>query len=199
MKLKVVVSLLAFLSFFATVGRGQEYSKLDLFGGYSYLRANPSGGALASFNMNGAEASLAYNANSWLSGVIDVGGYHTSRDISLPCILALGTCPARQDFKGNTWTYLFGPRLSYRHLGRFTPFGQVLFGIDHATPNVLVTGNQTNFAMTLGGGIDYRLAHRLSVRPLQVDYLLTHFNEFGADSRPTQNNLRLSTGLVLHF
>ena len=51
-----------------------------------------------------------------------------------------------------------GPRLSYRHLGRFTPFGQMLFGIDHATPNVLLTGNQTHFAMTLGGGLDYRLA-----------------------------------------
>lgn len=197
MKMKVVVSLLAFLSFLAAVGRGQEYSKLDLFGGYSYMRANPSGGALASFNMNGGEASLAYNANSWLSGVVDIGGYHTSRDITLPCTLT--SCPAEQHFEGNTWTYLFGPRLSYRHLGRFTPFGQVLFGVAHDTSNVLLTSNQTHFAMTLGGGVDYRLAHRLSLRPLQVDYLLTHFDEFGASSRPTQNNLRLSTGVVLHF
>jgi len=41
MKDKVVVCLLGFLSFFAVAARGQEYSKIDLFGGYSYVRANP--------------------------------------------------------------------------------------------------------------------------------------------------------------
>jgi opacity protein-like surface antigen len=190
MNVKVVVSLLAFLSFCGAAARAQEYSKLDLFGGYSYVRANPSGSTvLPSFNMNGGEASLAYNRNSWLSGVADFGGYRTSRLIS----------GEPGDFKGNMWTYLFGPRISYRHLGRTTPFAQTLFGIARATSDTFLVGNQTDFAMTVGGGFDYRLSHCLSVRPIQADYLLTRFKEFEASGRPTQNNVRLSTGLVLHF
>ena len=199
MKLRVVVSLLAISSFFGVAARAQEYSKLDLFAGYSYVRANPSGDSgLASFNMNGGEASLAYNVNSWLSGVFDVGGYHASRDLMLACPFPFTTCPVTSG-KGNTWTYLSGPRLSYRHLGRFTPFEQILFGVGHATPNVFLTSSQTHFAMTIGGGFDYRLTHRLSLRPIQADYLLTHFKESDIANRPTQNNLRLSTGLVFHF
>lgn len=195
MKAKVVVCLLGFLSFFAAAGRGQEYSKFDLFGGYSYVRANPSGDSgLSSFNMNGGEASLAYNINSWLSGVIDAGGYRASRDVTQ----FFGGLPFTARDKGNTWTYLFGPRISYRHLGRITPFAQALFGIAKVTPGVF-GAQQTDFAMTIGGGFDYRLARRLSIRPIQADYLLTRFKDSDASSRPTENNLRLSTGLVFHF
>jgi len=83
------------------------------------------------------------------------------------------------------WTYLFGPRVNYRHLGRITPFGQTLFGIAHTTSDVYLLGhNQTDFAMTVGVGFDYRLSHRLSLRPIQVDYLLTRFNLPGRATGP---------------
>jgi hypothetical protein len=52
--------------------------------------------------------------------------------------------------------------------------------------------------MKIGGGVDYRINHRLSLRPLQVDYLMTRFPE-GTASTQTQNNLRASTGIVMHF
>ena len=99
------------------------------------------------------------------------------------------------------YTHLFGPRVSYRHLGRVTPSAQALFGIAHTTSNTYLLGhNQTDFAMTVGGGFDYRLSRRLSLRPIQADYLLTRFKEFDEfSSRSTQNNVRLSTGLVFHF
>jgi hypothetical protein len=52
--------------------------------------------------------------------------------------------------------------------------------------------------MTIGGGVDYRINNRFSIRPLQVDYLLTRFSE-GTSNNQTQNNLRASTGIVIHF
>jgi hypothetical protein len=52
--------------------------------------------------------------------------------------------------------------------------------------------------MAIGVGVDYRLNNRFSLRPLQVDYLLTRFPE-GTGSNQTQNNLRASTGIVVHF
>jgi opacity protein-like surface antigen len=196
MKWKVVVSLLGFLSLLAIGTQAQEASRISVFGGYSYVRANPSSSSdLGGFNMNGGDLSVAYHVTSWLSGVADFGGYHASRPLSCATIGCSGT----GNFKGNTWTYLFGPRVSFRHFGRVVPFGQVLFGVAHATPNTFLTNNQTDFAMTVGGGFDYRLSHHLSIRPLQVEDLITRFNEFNVPARQTQNNLRVSTGVVFRF
>src|ERR1043166_3690918 len=99
MKLKVVVCLLAFASLFSVAASAQEVPKFDLFAGYSYVRANPGTSGVDGFNLHGGSASFAYNANSWLSGVADFGGYH-SNDI-------LGT-----GADGTLSTYLFGPRRS---------------------------------------------------------------------------------------
>lgn len=199
MKWKVIVCLFA-LSFLGAAARGQEFSRFDVFGGYSYVRANPSSASgLDSFSMNGGDLSLAYHATSWLSAVGDFGGYHATRPIPFACEAAGCANPNSQDFKGNTWTYLFGPRVNLPHIKRIRPFAQVLFGVAHTTPNVFLTNNQTDFAMTVGGGFDYRLSHRLSVRPLQVEYLQTRFNEVGVIGRPTQDNLRVSTGFVFRF
>ena len=196
MKWKVVVSLLTFLSLFSTAGRAQESSRLSVFGGYSYLRANPSDSSnVGGFSMNGGNFSAAYNVTGWLSGVADIGGYHASRPLNCA---ALG-CTGTGDFKGNTWTYLFGPRVTFRHFGRVTPYAQVLFGVAHTTPSVFLTNNQTDFAMAVGGGVDYHLSHHWSIRPLQLEYLQTRFKEFDVVGGDSQNNLRLSTGVVFRF
>ncbi len=184
MKLKLWVSLLAVLSLFGATAHAQDTPKFDIFAGYSYLRLNPSTAGVSSFNLNGGSASIAYNAKSWLSGVADFGGYSNGN------ILNTG-------INGTLSTYLFGPRVSYRHFGRITPFGEVLFGVAHAS-SAGTSGSDNAFAMTLGGGLDYKLSDRFAIRPVKVDYLMTRFSETGASSQ-TQNNLRVSTGIVFRF
>jgi opacity protein-like surface antigen len=192
MKLRVVVSLLGFASLFAVGAQAQEERKtIDVFAGYSYVRANPSTGTSDSFSLNGGTASVAYNFNNWLSGVADFGGYHTTNGLA-------------SGLDGTLSTYLFGPRVSYRRFGRVTPFGEVLFGVAHTGGGVISTNSQNGFAMTVGGGVDYRVSSRFSIRPLKVDYLLTRFNEFDTNTfnttnTQTQNNLRVSTGIVFRF
>jgi opacity protein-like surface antigen len=187
MKLRVVVSLLGFASLFAVTAQAQEERKtIDVFAGYSYVRANPSTVSKDNFSLNGGTASVAYNYNNWLSGVADFGGYHTSNAFA-------------SGLDGTLSTYLFGPRVSYRRLGRVTPFGEVLFGVAHAGGGVFTANSQNAFAMTVGGGVDYRFSSRFSIRPLKVDYLLTRFNEFNNLNTQTQNNLRVSTGIVFRF
>ena len=63
------------------------------------------------------------------------------------------------------------------------------------------TNSRNAFGMALGGGVDYRLTNRFSIRPLQVDYLLTRFREgtSATAGRESQNNLRASAGVVIHF
>ncbi len=186
MKLWVAVSLIAVLSFFSVSAHAQDTPKLDVFAGYSYVRENPSTSGVSSFSLNGGSASIAYNANNWLSGVADFGGYHNGN--------ILGT-----HVDGTLSTYLFGPRVSYRRFDRITPFGEVLFGVARSSASVLGASGSTNaFAMTVGGGLDYKLTDHLAIRPVKVDYLLTRFNEFGNNTQ-TQNNLRVSTGIVFRF
>jgi len=187
MKLQVVVCLLALVSLFGAAAQAQDVPKFDVFAGYSYVRANPATSGIDSFSMNGGSASIAYNANHWFSAVADFGGYHTDN------ILGTGV-------DGTLSTYLFGPRLSYRHQSRITPFGQVLFGVAHiGGDNGLAFSTSNNsFAMVIGGGVDFKVSHRFSIRPVQVDYLMTHFDELGTGAQ-NQNNLRVSTGVVFHF
>jgi hypothetical protein len=45
----------------------------------------------------------------------------------------------------------------------------------------------------MGGGLDLKVLPFISLRPIQIDYLLTHFNS------KTQNQLRISAGIVLRF
>jgi len=187
MKLQVVVCLLALVSLFGAAAQAQDVPKFAVFAGYSYVRANPATSGIDSFSMNGGSASIAYNANHWFSAVADFGGYHTNN------ILGTGV-------DGTLSTYLFGPLISYRHDSRMTPFGQVLFGVAHiAGDNGLAFSTSNNsFAMAIGGGVDFKVSHRFSIRPAQLDYLLTHFNEFATGAQ-NQNNLRVSTGVVFHF
>ncbi len=123
MNRKFVVRLLAFVSLsavslFGSAAYAQDTPKFDVFAGYSYVRENPSTSGVDGFNLHGGSASIAYNANHWLSGVADFGGYHSNN------ILGTGV-------DGTLSTYLFGPRISYHRDSRITPFGQVLFGVAH--------------------------------------------------------------------
>ena len=186
MKLQLVVSLLAVLALSAGSAFAQEKApKVDIFAGYSYLQANPGVAGVDAFHLNGGSASLAYNFRTSLSAVADFGGYNNGN------VLGRGN--------GTVSSYLFGPRYSFRHFRKITPFGQVLVGTAHADANAFRTaGTQNAFAMTAGGGVDYKLFDHISIRPFQTEYLLTRFRE-GTLATRNENNLRVSTGFVFRF
>jgi hypothetical protein len=187
MKFRIVVSLLAFATVFGLSTTAQELPKLDASVGYSYLRANPATSGLGGFNLNGGSASASYNFRDWLSGVADFGGYH------------VGTADG-VNVNDHMLTYLFGPRFTYRKHRRISPFGEMLFGAARAGHDVFATSNaHTAFASAFGVGVDWNVRDRFSIRPLQFDYLLTHLPEIGNGNGQTQNNLRVSTGIVFHF
>jgi hypothetical protein len=186
MKLRFVVSLLAFGTIFGLSASAQEVPKIDASVSYSYLRAKPASTGFGDFNLNGGSASVAYNVKDWLSGVADFGGYHVGS--------ANGV-----NVNGTLATYLFGPRITYR-TRRFSPFAQALFGTAHAGSGVFGTSNSHSaFASAFGVGVDWNVRDRFSIRPIQVDYLLTHLPEIGNGNNQTQNNVRVSTGIVFHF
>ena len=52
------------------------------------------------------------------------------------------------------------------------------------------------FAASIGGGVDLRIRHHFSVRPIQAEYLATTFNN---NSNNHQNILKMDAGVVFRF
>src|SRR5438132_9213575 len=125
---KLLFLLLAF-SVFVVPSRAQS---VDASVSYSYFRLGGSGG----INQNGVSGSVAYNPNRWLGIVGDFGGYHAS-----PFGVSL-----------NTYTYLFGPRLTLRNPSKINPSGQVLLGGSRITAGS-AGGSANQFAYSVGGGV----------------------------------------------
>jgi opacity protein-like surface antigen len=187
-------------------GRVSYYPKIELFLGYSYLRAVPTdtnGNRLVW--LNGGSTSLAFNFNRYLGIVGDFGGFNDSR----LQLTGAGVPSTVVDSDGTVFTYLLGPRFSYRKYSRITPFAQVLFGGIHASDVELSSGcvgagctvvpSENSFALTAGGGLDFRLHHHIALRLIQAEYLMTRFDDLATGSTGTQNDMRLSTGLVFRF
>jgi hypothetical protein len=85
-------------------------------------------------------------------------------------------------------TVLFGPQVNFP--ARVSPFAHFLIGWGHGDTGPFT---DTGFAYALGGGIDTEIVPHIDWRIFEGDLLQTHL--FGA----TQNNARISTGIVIHF
>jgi opacity protein-like surface antigen len=180
--------------------------RVELFLGYSYLRAVPT---LAEGNrfvwLNGGSTSIAFNFNRYLGLVGDFAGFADSQ------LRVNGAASPGKvvDSSGSAYTYLFGPRLSFRRHDRFTPFAQVLFGGVHASP-VTISSDcsgagctplpaENKFAMTAGGGLDIRVHRHIAIRVIQAEYLMTNFDDPSTGQNATQNDVRLSAGIVFRL
>ena len=165
----------------------EQPAKLEAYGGYYYARFNVNSNisgvpSSESFNGNGGGGQLEYNANNWLGVVGDLGGYGA-------------TSTTNGALVGGAFTYLFGPRVNFRH-GKVTPFAQTLFGGIRTTDGIIQSGSENNFAMTAGGGVDFKVSKHVSVRPVQAEYFMTKIPD-GLSNR--QDNLRLGTGIVFRL
>lgn len=179
--------------------------RVELFLGYSYLRAVPTyaaGNRLV--DLNGGSASLAYNFNRYLGIVADVGGYDDSK------VRLTGADPSVDvNSSGTVYSYLFGPRISFRGHGRVTPFVQALFGEVRASDVTIASGctgasctvlpEESKFGFTAGGGLDLRVHRHFALQLIQAEYLMTNFEDHDTGKSASQNDMRLSSGIVFRF
>ncbi len=186
-------------------GVNTDVPKAELFVGYSYLRALPAPAAGNRLMwMNGGSASIAYNLNRYLGIVGDVGAY-TNSEMRFQGGYA-GTVDVDNPNVG-AFSYLFGPRISFRNHGRVTPFVQALFGemhanevtLSHCTFSCTLLPSEDTFAWTGGGGLDVRVHRHFAIRIIQAEYLMTRFQDYSTGTTASQNDMRLSAGLVFRF
>lgn len=175
-KAAVLAGLLLFLA--SLPGMAQDYPKYEIFGGYSYLHGD-TGGSGVSLNLNGWNASLSYNVKSWAGLTADFDGHY-------------GT-PLGASF--NLHNFLFGPTFSHRS-DKWSVYVHTLFGASRAGGDIT---SVAAFGMALGGGVDVKVRKNLALRVVQADYLMTRFDPGITSLNGTQNNFRLSTGVVFHF
>lgn len=181
---------------------------VELFLGYSYVRAVPQKLGNRIVYLHGGTGSIAFNVTDYLGLVADFGGYRSDR-----IRLTGGGTPASVtlDADGTVFTYMFGPRLSYRNQSRVTPFGQLLFGVAHASevtlpgcmgfPSCAPLPSENALAIAVGGGLDVQVHRNIALRTFQAEYLMTRFRNPspGAGQSGTRTNLRLSAGIVFLF
>jgi hypothetical protein len=188
----------------------QETPRVEVFTGYSYLRASNS--LSQRVNQNGWDLSVAGNFSRSFSLVADISNhYGTTPGVFTP----IGT-------GGKGFSFLFGPQVSYRGVPRLTPFARMLFGGMRASKlvsNSVSSGGTgggfgtvpgplcndylcvvpaTSFAMAFGGGLDVKATGRIWIRPFQMDYVRAEITT-GYGTMAPQNDLRVSAGIVFRF
>jgi outer membrane immunogenic protein len=178
-----------FLSLMTLPAWAQDVPRAEVALAYTYVHTNAPPDDCGCFSMNGGSGSFAFHFSPKFAAVAELAAVHAGNIDSTGLDLTLTS-------------YLFGPRVSY-HLGktRLVPYAQVLVGAVHASgglapPNTIGASSSTSFAATVGGGLDFKLTHHIAIRPVQVEYFVTALPN-GTDDH--QNNLRISSGLVVHF
>jgi opacity protein-like surface antigen len=199
MQKKIWFILLSFIAPAAALF-GQSTPKIEVSGGYSFVNVHPNLAPVTSFNVNGGGAAVVYNITPLIGIKGEFMGYTGGGGAQLRAAGYNG------NISGNQVTYLFGPQVK-KHSGRIQPFGELLFGGIHSSAFAQIyntihgiqgAGNSNNgFAMALGGGIDIPVSKTISIRPVEVDYLLTRL---GAQNySATQNNFRYFVGVNIGF
>ena len=179
------IAATAFLVFISSaLAAAQVPTSGNVFFGYSYYNANVGGQRTS---LNGWNGSIEGKFLPFIGVVADFSGYYGSQNFTTCTVPILDCVTINNNFTEHN--YLFGPRASVS-VGKIRPFAELLIGAGHIHANG--GGSDTAFATAVGGGVDYKLVRLLSLR-VEGDYI--HTNLFNTP----QNNLRISTGLAVHF
>ena len=167
----------------------QTTSRADLALGYTYIHSNAPPDGCGCFHFNGGSVSASWKLNSWWRIAGQFSAAHAG-NISSSTLSPTIT------------TYLIGPRYKLaKGSHRVVPFGNLLLGAAHVSDGYFPNGSSssasaTAFAMAAGGGVDISVGKHIAIRPIDADYLFTHFPN-AVDNH--QNNFSLTSGIVFRF
>jgi hypothetical protein len=191
--------LIGFVLLFGSAAFAQSDTKMEVSANYSYMRFNPqNSNIISSFSLNGGGGAFSYFFTDMIGIKAEFEGYgSTTRTL-----VATGT-----NVQANLFTYNVGPVIKYRQ-GKFQPFGEVLFGGAHSNAYVNLCnasggciGSPSNnaFDFIIGGGLDIPVTKSISIRPAEVDFVLTRFGNNFTGGNNNQSNFRYQAGVVFSF
>lgn len=172
-----------------SVAQGRDgVEKMDVFGGYSWYHPD---GNIPAVILNGKflpdttlpnfetgwAGQFTYNLNHWAGIALDGTGHYNNGF-------------------GNIHSIAAGPQFRLRKT-HFSAFGEALIGVQVFIPKQQPDESSTLFLV--GGGVDYKLNSRFSVRPIQVDYVNSYYTVSPGVTPNRYNGVRLQAGLVVNF
>ena len=171
----------------------------EVYLGYVFNRTYINSGSLNAtgtsvpFNFNGGQIQGQYNINDYLSFF----GYFSGSVTAGKTIQELpgsgsATITTTAQYALN---YGAGPRL-YISRGRIAPFMEVGLGgirVSQA-PNGETGAN--GFEIAAGGGVDIVMTNRISIRPVEFDYVATKLPD---GQRNVQSGFTYSGGVIIRF
>src|SRR5579863_7867753 len=214
MRKSIVLAGLLVLMGGLALAQDDTFPKVETSPAFMFIRTSPNftnafvvnGQTLTGsndFNCAGGGGTLAYNVSSLLGIAADLGG----------CKFFGNTIGLGNTITGNQFTYLFGPRITLRNSSPFRPFFDLGFGGDRLSATCknsagscisnfgTGTYSKNAFALAVGGGFDIQLSKRISLRPIQAEYLYTRFGNSCAlavcSNNNNQNAFRLKSGIVI--
>jgi hypothetical protein len=138
---------------------------------------------------NGGSGYFEYNVNQVLGLVADFGGYANTR----------------KGINDKALTYLFAPVsiCTILRAGHRICSSCSVARTRGAGPNDRQQA-QDSFATAAGGGLDVNLTRHISIKPIQVEYVMTQFDSasLGGSTKgfgDHQNDIRYSGGVVFKF
>jgi opacity protein-like surface antigen len=217
MKMKSLLLLMGIATVMEPALFAQEApNKVDVFLEYSYLRFNPTIPHANNRSFNGGGGEVTFNISSAFGIKAEFLGYGSttwSTTLTSPLVTRRGIVPAgTYSTQANMFTYLFGPVVRFPR-SRISPFGEILFGGSNSngyanftravnlvggTLNASTSGAQHPFTMAVGGGLDFKVSRHLSIRPVEIDYVMTRYTN-PVTSTNNQNNFRYLAGLGFRF
>ena len=182
----------------------QTSPRTEISGGYQFLTFSVD----EDISLDGVDNSeslpkgwyvdVAGNLNPMIGIVFQVGGNYKTFEESIT--IGGGTFTATADL--DVYQFLGGVRLSARNNPRLVPYGQLLVGgitgsVELSTsstipglPSLSEEDSTTNFALEVGGGVNFGVAERVGIR-FGVDYIRVFAEDAGS------NVFRFHTGIVV--
>ena len=187
-KLTVLLGIVVLFAAAAVAQSSAALPKVELSINYVNTRGDFAPNGSNAFHLQGMSMDGVINLYHGLGLAGELAGEHAGQISSAGESLSL-------------FSYMAGPRYSHPLGDRFTPYVQGLFGRVHGFDSMFPKAGGTvpsanAFAMALGGGLEVRLPHHLSLKALQADYFKT---DLPNDYANRQNNFRLTTGIVFRF
>lgn len=190
---------------------GDDYHKVEVFGGYSYNSVDTKiGDADPDFfrdfidertGFNGFNTSVTGNISKYVGLKFDFSGHYKSRNVRFGNNNPL-------EVESSLYNFLGGVQLKNNSKeATFKPFVHALVGAARGRNEVDdvvciqavgapcptdINGSDVGLAGAVGGGLDIRASRRVDIRAFQVDYNPSRL--FDA----TQHNVRFGVGIVIH-
>ena len=207
-----VVLLVAFASMAVAA---QDYHKIEGFAGFAYASYDNifdqvDDGIDPTIGLRGFNGAVNYNVNRYIGVKFDYSLTANRRTYVDP------TVNLEVKYKNNQFLGGIQIKDNDEEGSRWRPFAHILGGLSNqkfnargsvarTPPTVTLidaSPSSNNFAMVLGAGLDIKVHKNIDIRAIQFDYNPIFFGDQTLGTIPmagrTQNNIRMSFGLVFH-